>query len=137
MTYLYFFSRSSLGIQLILSTTLNQKQTLAQGTSIPEDKEGTNTLHQRRKPLGQIFRDSFLQALLPCKKQGAERGMHLSSEIPGDPHGDTPTQRRESKGVQTRSTTHIPPKQDRRGAFIPRSDIYCFPTMFALTGSSG
>lgn len=128
MTYLYFFSRSSLGIQLILSTTLNQKQTLAQGTSIPEDKEGTNTLHQRRKPHGQIFRDSFLQPLLPCEKQGAERGMHPFGNSRGSLWGRShSTQNRKQASTDEIYNTHPSQMGPRGGHLFLRVIFTAFP----------
>lgn len=77
MTHLPFFPHSSLGMQLILSTTLNQKQTWAQGTNIPEDKEGTNTVHQWRKQLGQIF-SSFCKHSFPTGRKGQEGAFCIS-----------------------------------------------------------
>lgn len=80
---------------------------------------------------------AFCSPSFPARSRG-QKGACIPLEIQGDPCGDAPTQHRtESKRVQMRSTTHIPPKWDRGGAFIPQSDIYCLPTMFALTGSSG
>lgn len=62
-------SHSSLGTQLILNIALNQKQTWALGTSIPEVTEGTHTFHQWRKHLGQIFRElSFCGLFFPERR---------------------------------------------------------------------
>lgn len=55
---------------------------------------------------------AFCSLSFPARSRGQE-GARIPSEIQGDPCGDAPTpQRTESKRVQTRSTTRIPPKWD-------------------------
>lgn len=127
MTYLPFFPHGSLGIQLILNTALNQKQTWAQGTSSPEDREGTNTIHQRRNHLGQIFRARFLQALLPCRKQGTGRDTRVSWEMRGTPMDTLSRQRTKSKG-QREETNKIHSSQVGLMGGIYSSEWYLLPS---------
>lgn len=136
MTYLPFFLHSSLGIQLILSAALNQKQTLAQGTSIPEDKEGTNTLHQRRKqPLGQVFRDRILQVL--SLQETGQKGASVSLwKIKRSPMDTLPLNGEKGTGAKEETHTIHPSQAGQMGTFIPQSAIFCPPTVLVLSGSS-
>lgn len=118
MTYLPFFLHSSLGIQLILGTALNQKQTLAQGTSIPEDKEGTNTLHQRRKqPLGQVFRDRVLQVL--SLQETGQKGASVSLwKIKRSPMDTLPLNGEKGTGAKEETHTIHPSQAGPTGAHL-------------------
>lgn len=131
MTYLPFFLHSSLGIQLVLSTALNQKQTLAQGTRIPEDKEGTNNLHQSRKPLGQVFRDSILH-ICSLQETGRKGQVCLFRNSKGVLWTCSHSTEKREQGIKRRPIQDNPPKRDQQG-HIYSSECYFLPSHSACT----
>lgn len=85
------------------------------------------TLSIRRKPHGQIFRDSFLQPLLPCEKQGAERGMHPFGNSRGSLWGRShSTENKKQAGTDEIYNTH-PSQMGLRGG-IYSSEWYLLPS---------